>query len=76
LYNLTPEEQSTILSYLNERGRADTFFSYAIYFVPSLLGLYGVWKADFAVVAVGYAVLFGLIENPTASGEIALPRPD
>jgi uncharacterized iron-regulated membrane protein len=30
--------------------------------VPSLLfGLYGVWKADFAAVAVGYAVPFGLI---------------
>ncbi|HXC27310.1 MAG TPA: hypothetical protein VNV38_05085 [Stellaceae bacterium] len=35
---------------------------YAIYFVPSLVfGLYGIWKADLAAVALAYVVLLGLV---------------
>jgi cytosine/uracil/thiamine/allantoin permease len=60
---LTPLERSTISRYLaDSRGTADAFFSYAIYFVPSLLfGLYGMWKLDVIAVAVAYVVLFGLV---------------
>ena len=60
---LTCEEQLTIARYLTEpRSRIDTVFTYAIYFVPSLLfGLYGIWKSDFLAVTVGYVVLFGLV---------------
>jgi cytosine/uracil/thiamine/allantoin permease len=60
---LTPQERSTISRYLEDsRGAADAFFSYAIYFVPSLMfGLYGMWKLDVIAVAVAYVVLFGLV---------------
>jgi hypothetical protein len=63
MHKLTREEQMTIARYLNEsRSRLDAFFTYAIYFVPSLLfGLYGMLKADFVAVAVGYIVLVGLV---------------
>ena len=60
---LTPQERSAISRYLaDSRGTADAFFSYAIYFVPSLLfGFYGMWKLDVVAVAVAYVVLFGLV---------------
>jgi hypothetical protein len=63
MHNLTREEQRTISRYLSEsRGRIDTFFTYAIYFVPSLaFGLYGMLKADFLAVAMGYVALVGLV---------------
>jgi len=63
MHKLTAEEQSTISRYLSgSRSRLDTFFTYAIYFVPSLLfGLYGMLKADFLAVAIAYVVLFGLV---------------
>jgi hypothetical protein len=60
---LTYDERMTIARYLTEpRGRADTFFSYATYFVPSVLfALYGMIKTDLLAVAVGYVVLIGLV---------------
>ena len=63
MQNLTRDEQLTIARYLTEpHGWVDTWFRYVIYFVPSLLfGLYGMLKGDFAAVAVGYIVLFGLV---------------
>jgi hypothetical protein len=63
MHNLTREEKLTLTRYLTEpRRRIDTFFAYAIYFVPSLLfGLYGMLETDFLAVAVGYVVLFGLV---------------
>jgi hypothetical protein len=61
--DLTPEERSTLARFLTERtGRLDIFFTYAIYFVPSLLfGCYGMWRGDFAAVAIGYVVMVGLV---------------
>jgi hypothetical protein len=63
IQTLTREEQLAVARYVTDpRGRVDTFFSYAIYFVPSLLfGLYGIWKADVVAVSVSYAVLFVLV---------------
>jgi len=61
--DLTSEERSTLSRFLAERtGRLDIFFTYAIYFVPSLLfGCYGMWRGDFAAVAIGYVVMVGLV---------------
>jgi hypothetical protein len=60
---LSPEEQATISRFLTERtGRLDIFFTYAIYFVPSLLfGFYGMWRGDMGAMATGYVVMVGLV---------------
>ena len=63
MYNLTREEQLTIARYLTEpHSRIDGFLYYTIYFVPSLMfALYGMWKADFVEVVLGYVVLLVLV---------------
>ena len=60
---LTREERLVVTRCLTEpRSRLDTVFTYAIYFVPSVLfGIYGILKADFLAVALGYLVLLGLM---------------
>jgi hypothetical protein len=60
---LSVEEQAAISRFLVERtGRLDIFFTYAIYFVPSLLfGFYGMRRGDFGAMAIGYLAMVGLV---------------